>query len=266
MLDRDYIPGYRFTSVEVKEKAFRFDGIFTPPTDDLPLYFVEVQFQYNPNFYRQLLSEIFLFLNQQNTSQDWVAVPIFPTRAVDVKQLSAVEEEMVSSGRIRRIYLDELWQRSTPEWQLLELITCPESRAQEVVRDLQAKTRDEVILDFVSTILLYKFPRLSRKEIEQMFSLDDLRKTRVVQEVEQESLQRGREQGLREGLQQGQQVGELQLLQKQISKKFGVLPPDRSLQLQGLDIPQLELLGEALLDLATIDEFYSYLDQLTSSP
>ncbi|PLS67382.1 MAG: hypothetical protein CV045_13910, partial [Cyanobacteria bacterium M5B4] len=52
LLDRDVVPGYAFTSVEVKEKSFRFDGIFMPPIDAVnePIYFIEVQFQPNPNF------------------------------------------------------------------------------------------------------------------------------------------------------------------------------------------------------------------------
>jgi predicted transposase YdaD len=35
--------GYEFISAEVKEKAFRFDGIFFPPASDRdkPIYFVE---------------------------------------------------------------------------------------------------------------------------------------------------------------------------------------------------------------------------------
>ena len=37
--------GYRFTSVEIKEKAFRFDGIFMPEALDKNIWFVEVQFQ-----------------------------------------------------------------------------------------------------------------------------------------------------------------------------------------------------------------------------
>jgi len=37
--------GYDFVSVEVKEKAFRFDGIFLAADMEKPIYFVEVQFQ-----------------------------------------------------------------------------------------------------------------------------------------------------------------------------------------------------------------------------
>ena len=39
---------YQFISAEIKEKSFRFDGIFMPDREDKPFYFVEVQFQNNP--------------------------------------------------------------------------------------------------------------------------------------------------------------------------------------------------------------------------
>ena len=34
--------GYQFSSVEVKEKAFRFDGIFIPATNDKPFFLIEM--------------------------------------------------------------------------------------------------------------------------------------------------------------------------------------------------------------------------------
>lgn len=38
------------------------------------------------------------------------------------------------------------------------------------------------LLELIETILVYKFPKMSRKEIEAMFGLSDLKQTRVYQE------------------------------------------------------------------------------------
>jgi predicted transposase YdaD len=38
------------------------------------------------------------------------------------------------------------------------------------------------LLELIETILVYKFPRMSREEIEAMFGLSDLKQTRVYQE------------------------------------------------------------------------------------
>ena len=94
-----------------------------------------------------------------------------------------------------------------------------------------------------------------------MFTLDDLRQTRVFQEIQQESLQRG----LQQGLQQGRREEGLKLLLRQISRKFGALPPDRSAQISALPLDRLEELGESLLDFTTIDDLYTWLDRAENS-
>jgi predicted transposase YdaD len=38
--------GYEFLSVEVKEKAFRFDGVFVPDVTDKSIIFTEVQVRF----------------------------------------------------------------------------------------------------------------------------------------------------------------------------------------------------------------------------
>ena len=55
---------YDFSSVEVKQLAFRIDGVFLPKTKTDPIYFLEVQFQKDVNFYARFVSEIFLYLSK----------------------------------------------------------------------------------------------------------------------------------------------------------------------------------------------------------
>lgn len=72
--------GYRFGSVELK-KALRVDGLFLPGKSQLPIYFVEVQFQRSPKFYANLFAKVFCYLEENDPNQEWVAVAIFPSRA-----------------------------------------------------------------------------------------------------------------------------------------------------------------------------------------
>jgi len=99
------IASYQFTSVEVKEKAFRFDGIFLPQREDKTIWFVEVQFQKVNEFYSQLFSEIFLFLQQYRPVQDWGVLVLFPDRQTE-PDLGKQYREL--QGRVRAIYLNEL--------------------------------------------------------------------------------------------------------------------------------------------------------------
>ncbi len=76
---------YQFTSVEIKQTAFRIDGLFLPYIDspDQPIYFVEVQFQSDSRFYSRFFGEIFLYLRQYDLHNDWRAVVLYPQRSLE---------------------------------------------------------------------------------------------------------------------------------------------------------------------------------------
>ena len=253
---------YKFTSVEVKEKAFRFDGIFMADSLEKPIYFVEVQFQPKPDFYWELIAEINIYLNQFKPVQDWQAVALFAKRSLDVGELTAYQQELINSGRIKRIYLDELPPGSIGMG-LIELIVSQEAQAPELVKTLMARTKTEVendrekqgIIELLETVLLSKFSQLSRQEIEAMFLVSDIKQTRVYQEAKQEGRQEGRE----EGREEGRQNGEMILLIRQLSKRFGKLKDIYIENINSLNIEQLEKLGEALLDFTDINDLETWL-------
>jgi predicted transposase/invertase (TIGR01784 family) len=62
------------------------------------------------------------------------------------------------------------------------------SQAREQIADAQTQQQ---ILEFIETIVIYKFPRLSRQEVEAMLGLDLIRNTRVYQEAYAEGEQKG---------------------------------------------------------------------------
>ena len=98
---------YIFEAVEVKETGFRMDGVFLPPNPDGIVYFCEVQFQLDELLYERLNSEIgiYVYRNRQRFF-DWQAVVIYPSRNVEQSRQETVRE-LLASGRIIRIYLDE---------------------------------------------------------------------------------------------------------------------------------------------------------------
>jgi len=242
---------YKFTSVEVKEKAFRFDGIFMADSLEKPIYFVEVQFQPKPDFYWELMAEINIYLNQFKPVQDWQGVALFAKRNLDVGELTAYQQELINSGRIKRIYLDELPPGSIGMG-LIELIVSKEAQAPELVKTLLDRTKTEIendrekqgIIELLETVLLSKFSQLSRQEIEAMFLVSDIKQTRVYQEAKQE----------------GRQDGEMILLIRQLSKRFGKLKDIYIENIKGLNIEELEKLGEALLDFTDINDLETWLE------
>ena len=250
--------GYQFTSVEVKEKAFRFDGIFMPDSAEKPIYFVEVQFQNRAEFYWELITEINIYLNQYKPQQDWQAVALFAKRNLDVEVLTNYQQELVNSGRIQRIYLDEIPAGSIGMG-LIELIVSKENQAPQLVQNLMERTKTEIsnyrekqgIIELLETVLVSKFSQLSRQEVEAMFLLSDIKQTRVYQEAKEE----------------GRQAEATNLLLRQLSKRFGKLSsggkyelPVRYIEsINRLTIAQLEDLGEALLDFGDINDLEQWL-------
>jgi predicted transposase/invertase (TIGR01784 family) len=57
---------------------------------------------------------------------------------------------------------------------------------QQVRQQFQESLKRQDILELIETILIYKLPKMNRKEIEAMFSLSDLRETKVYQEALEE--------------------------------------------------------------------------------
>lgn len=195
---------YLFSSVEIKQTSFRIDGVFLPvETIDKPIYFVEVQFQQDDEIYSRLMAEICLYLRQNKPQNDWNAVVLYPNRNVDTGDIKHYRE-FFDSQRVRRIYLDELGDNATLPIGIatVKLVIEDKDIAINQARKLIARTRQETnsqlqqqLLQLIETILVYKFPNMSREEIEAMFSLSELKQTRFYQEAFQE----GKEEGERTG-------------------------------------------------------------------
>lgn len=64
---------------------------------------------------------------------------------------------------------------------------------------------------------------------------------------------------LEEGEQIGEQRGRLAVLQRQITRRFGVIPADVIEQLSALSLPELDQLSEALLDFNAMDDLIRWL-------
>jgi predicted transposase YdaD len=67
------------------------------------------------------------------------------------------------------------------------------------------------------------------------------------------------EQGIAQGRTEGRTEGERSLVLRQLILKLGTLPSSVEAQVQTLDLPQLEALGEALLDFAQLSDLTDWL-------
>lgn len=206
---------YEFTSIEVKQLAFRLDGLFLPKSTDQPFYLLEVQMQPDEELYYRIFAELFLYIRQYRPRQPWRVVVVYPSRSVDRPELFQFPE-LLASGRVQRFYLDEI-ESNNLSLGILKLIVEPEEQAVEIAKGLLVQIEQEIeinlqsaFLELIETIIVYKFPQKTREEIATMLGLGDLTQTRFYQEAFGEGRQEGRQEGHQEGRQEGRQEGEFQ--------------------------------------------------------
>jgi predicted transposase/invertase (TIGR01784 family) len=244
--------GYQFQSVELKQTAFRIDGVFLPPPEatNPTVYFVEVQFQKDPLLYHRLFAEVFLFLAQNPTTVNWQAVAIYPNISLEPEE-THLYRTLLESSQVQRIYLNEL-SGSSVELGVVELILEPQETAVNKAKQLLSQAQQatqlpiEVIMELIETTMVYKFPQLTRQEIIQMLELaTDSKQTRVYQE----------------GLEDGRRQGERVLILRQLARKFNQINPQVRSQIELLSLEQLEMLAEVLLDFSSLQDLTNWLEE-----
>ncbi len=263
--DPSLATGYEFSSREVKELAFRLDGLFLPAQNNKPIYFVEVQFHRDPSLYYRLVAEMAMYLRQYQPVQPCQAVVLYPRESVD-------PGIPVSLGMfaplIQRVYMNQLPDTGSPLVEIVRLIVDPPQRARERVPGLVGRGLERGILELLETVLVYKFAELTREEIEAMFGLSELKQTRVYQEAKEEGKLEGRLEGRLEGKLEGKQEGETNLTLRLIRRKLniGMIPQPLETRIRLLSLEEIEALGEALLDFGSLSDLEQWLEQDSSSP
>ena len=261
LLGLDYAgDSYCFSSEEIKQTAFRIDGLFKPVTDDpdQPIIFVEVQYQVDNDFYGRLFSELTLYLYLKKPNRNWLILLIYPNRTIE-KKASIEFLPFLNLPQIHRIYLEDYQDRTdlSPSLEFIRLIVSDKQQTISRAKDL-AERLDKIDvdgLDLIETILVYKLPHLSREEIKQMLSVYEvkLQDTRFFQEISAEERKVGEIIGKQEEC--------IKLVSRLLKRKFGVLPELETI-LQNFPtypLEKLEDLADALLDFKAIADLEVWL-------
>jgi predicted transposase/invertase (TIGR01784 family) len=144
--------------------------------------------------------------------------------------------EILLLERVTRIYLDELGESSLGVG-VVKLVIETEEAAPALAKQLIAQANQQLtdvtikpdLINLIETIIVYKLPKKSRKEIEAMLGLSELKQTRVYQEAVAEGKQEGKAETTRKlalnllrvgmSLEQIAEVTELSLQQIQALQK-----------------------------------------------
>ena len=262
--------------MELKQTAFRIDGVFVPLPDEnrRPIYFLEVQFQKDVELYARLFSELFLYMRLYAPTSSWRAVVIFKTRSMEPTEIEPYRL-LIESNQVTRVYLNELRDVSEQSLSLgiMKLVVETKKRTPQLVKNLLDKVGAEVtdeaqqrkVLDLIETIILYKLPRISRQELAQMFSLSnfDLKKTRYYQEVKEEIREEVKEEireEVKEEIKQKVREEALQLVKRLFQRRTGAVNQQLQQRINQLSVEQLENLAVALLDFSNEADLVTWLE------
>ncbi len=185
---------YTFISPEIKQKAFRLDGVFLPTNENAnkPIYFVEIQFYKDEEFYTRLFTGIFLYFNQERPNNShWYAIVFYGRRKQETP--IPIRYQALIEPHLRCIYLDEIEEIENESLGrgMMRLVVADEEKTAELGKKLieraKVELKDELssrqVIEFIETIVIGKFPLLSREEIEVMLNLNLLKETKVYQEA-----------------------------------------------------------------------------------
>lgn len=251
---------FDYSAPVVKEKEFRLDGLLTPMDDEnIPLIFLEAQMQKDRDFYSRYFGGIFIYLHQYNITRNWRGLLILNNRNQDLG--CEIPYQDLLNNRVQRLFLSDLLtkEKLTPNLALLKLIVTPKkeaiSEANKILASTTNKEEFNLRLDLVEAILVNKFPKLTIEEIQKMINLReaDITQTRFYQQV------------LEIGRTEGTQIGEINMVIRQLNRRFGNLSPELQDQIRNLPIIQLESLGEALLDFQSITDLKNWLTENTEN-
>jgi predicted transposase/invertase (TIGR01784 family) len=227
---------YRFESVAVKEPTFMIDGVFLPPETEPPgtVFFAEFQMQKDDRLYERLFSESMAhFYRNRNYYSDWQAVVIYPARSSE-QTVTHPYRSLLNSDQVHRVYLNELGAIEDLPLGIASMVLTivKEAEAPEKARMLIGRANQEVssrpvrqdIIDMIGTIMVYKFNKLSREEIDVMLGTK-LEETRVFQEAQEDKAKAIALNFLRQGLEieaiaqgTGLTIEQVRVLQAQVEQ------------------------------------------------
>ncbi len=188
---------YRFESVEVKETAFRIDGVFLPPENATPkiIFFAEVQFQDDETLYYRFFTELMIYLYRNRYQcDDWRGVVIFHSRNLE-PSTTHIHRSLLNSDQVQRIFLDELGDLNQQPMgiNLMQLTIAPQAQMVQLAKQVIRRVQQEVantsakneIMEMITTIAVYKFSNLRREDVEVMLGIT-LQETRIYQDAKAE--------------------------------------------------------------------------------
>jgi predicted transposase YdaD len=146
---------------------------------------------------------------------------------------------------------------------IVELIIADEAvtldMARDLVRELRNREREATVsqktVELIVDVLLNKFNNLSRKEIETMLTFDELKQSRLFQELAADYSREARLEGNKIGKLEGKQESVLRVLKR----RFKRVSAESMAKINRLPESKLDDLLEAIFDFKSVADLTAWL-------
>lgn len=168
----------------------------------------------------------------------------FRCRMVDVRELDG--EDLLESGDVGDNIVAILTRLRNSEEAVRRVLSA--------IARLEESDRDEALEALLIVAGLRELEERIEQEARTMPVFDDILENKVLGREFKRGLEEGVRQGREEGREEGRQAGELSILRRLISSRFGSLPPSLDQRLAQLSPAELEDVGVRVLRAQTIEE------------
>lgn len=241
------VAGYTFTAPVLKEREYRLDGLFLPPSErpDLPALILEAQMKADGAFLLRLYAESARLLQQHGGIREWRVVVLCPRRDLGFGDPAPVKEFL--ERRVGWMELDPAHQPpDAPALQrALGLLLEPEGRIATTLSELRNLPDGPALVDVMTAIVLSRFCGRSIGELCAMtgLSLEDFRQSVVYREI----------------FGYGEVKGEAEVVLRQLRRRCGDLSAAQEATIRALPLERLETLADALLDFSGAEDLRTWL-------
>jgi predicted transposase YdaD len=259
---------YRFEAPELKAANHRLDGAFWPRsgeagTPEQPVVLLEVQMHAKAGFKHRLGAQSFRFIQLHPQVLHLAVVVVVPHRRLRLGPAALPFQLEAFLAGVHWLSLEELGQQPglDPLVSLLTLPMRPEAEIQTATQQILGPRPD--LLETVVSILMERFPLLTRKDIMEIATIPakDLRHTRAAQEWIAEGRQEGRQEGEAQGEARGRAAEAAAVTLRLLNRRCSPLSEATTARIQALPLEQLEALAEALLDFGGPADLAAWLEE-----
>jgi predicted transposase/invertase (TIGR01784 family) len=251
----------KLSPTELSLEPIRADSLILLSSAEI---IVHLEFQTEPDplmAFRMADYYLRIFRRYPNKRIIQIVIYLTPTKSDLVHQTVFETEVMRHQFQVIR-----LWEQPTAPFLEstgllpLAVLTQTPDKAQtlrQVAVKIQAIPEKRIQSNIAASAGILAGLKLERDFINQVLRKDIMQQSVIYQEW----IEEGRAEGRAEGREEGRLDGERSLVLRQLTRRIGNVTPALTVKVQTLSLPQLEALGEALLDFSQPADLVTWLDE-----